>query len=487
MSPMWILLGALFFANAASKAKALPPAPPPPPPPVVVEVDPLATPPAVGESTAFVAPEPKTAMLSNGASLWVMELPSLPLVTMVIEVPGGSSLDARGKEGAAALAGRLLQRGAGGRDATAFAAEVERLGAQLDISTTRHSSSISVSVHKDRFPEALALVSDMVLAPTFRSPDLRLERKLAIADISQELEDPGSIAARLGYSLYFGAGTAWGRPVDGTAKTVASIRKSDVVGYHAKVWSGGSARITLAGDITLADATKALEGRLGQGWPKGTPAPTVVPTPNVGGDPPIYIVDRPGSAQTAFLLLFPGPALGAAEEAPATLGTIALGGTFTSRLNALLREKRGYTYGVRARVNTFPGVGVLSISTRIRTDVTAAAMTDLVAELSSIRNGVSPEEMLKARSAWSTDLVETMASREGVAWMFAPYHLVGLGPTTVKADQAELASASADSVKAAMAGYDPSKAVIVLVGDWAKIKEPLTNAGFTRTQLMPAL
>lgn len=484
MNTLWILLTALLLA--AKPVKPAPPPPPPPPAPVVV-VDPLATRPEVGPAVAFTAPEPKTSKLSNGASVWVMELPSLPLVTMVIEVPGGSSLDPRGKEGTAALAGRLLQRGAGTRDAEAFAAEVDRLGIQLDISTSRYASTISLSVHKDRLPQAIELVSDMVMRPKFQGSDLRLERKLTVADIEQDLEEPSTIAARLGYSLYFGAGTAWGRPVDGTPKTVAGLSKKDLLNYHTMVWRGSNARITLAGAITQAEANTLLEARLGSPWPAGTAAPVVVPTPYLAGEQPIYVVDRPDSAQTAFLLLFPGPALGAADEAAANLGTIALGGTFTSRLNALLREKRGYTYGVRARVNQFPGAGVLSVSTRIRTDVTAPALVDLVGELKRIQEGVTPEEMTKAQSAWTTDLVETMASREGVAAMLAPYHLVGLGPTALRADQAELAATTADGVKAAMAAYAPSGAVIVLVGDWAKIKDPLAAAGFNKIQVMPAL
>jgi predicted Zn-dependent peptidase len=181
-----------------------------------------------------------------------------------------------------------------------------------------------------------------------------------------------------------------------------------------------------------------------------------------------------------FYLVFDGPAFGDAAVAPVRSGTVVLGGTFTSRLNALLREKRGFTYGARAGVQSLPGAGVRTITTRIRTDATAPAMTDLVGELAAIRAGVTPEEVTKARAAYRQDLVEAMESRAGIAGTFTPWNVAGLEPGALAAELAAVQAATPDQVKAAMSAYDLDKAVIVLVGDKAKIAEPLAKAGFDK-------
>lgn len=171
--------------------------------------------------------------------------------------------------------------------------------------------------------------------------------------------------------------------------------------------------------------------------------------------------------------------LGAPEAAPLRVGTIALGGTFTSRLNALLREKKGYTYGVRAGLEQGRHLGATTIRTRIRADVTAPALGDLLGELESIRRGVDAAEVAKARGAFRQELVEAMGSVEGVAGSFAEYHAAGLGPNALAAELATISGVEPGAVAPAMATYDRARAVVVLVGDRKVIEAPLREAGFT--------
>ena len=176
------MLTLLLFTLAAEAKSVAKKAPPPPAPvveapaPVAPPVDALATMPVVGPEVAFTVPVPEVATLSNGASVWVIAAPSLPLVTLTLTVPGGSAWDKPGKEGAAALADRLLTQGAGNRNAEQFAAEVERLGIQLDVSTGRAMSMITMSMKRDTLEPALDLLEDMLLRPATTEEDFRRER-----------------------------------------------------------------------------------------------------------------------------------------------------------------------------------------------------------------------------------------------------------------------------------------------------------------------
>ena len=467
------LLGVLACAPKAAPPPAVVEAPAPPPP-----VDLLGPRPEVGPEVPFALPTPEAARLSNGAGVWVVSAPSLPLVTLVLTVPGGASTDAAGREGTAAIADRLLTQGAGKLDARAFAAEVERLGIQLDVDTGRAFSTISMSFAKDKMGPALDLLADVVLRPRLTAVDFARERGILASDLKLAQDEPVAVAAKVAWRAWFGAAHPYSRPPEGTVKGMAAVTFKDAKAYHKNTWAAAGARFTVAGAVTKDEVLAALEPRLGKAWKAGTAAKVALPPVPARDKAPIVLVDKPGSSQTVFYLMFDGPSFGDAAAPPVKGGTIVLGGTFTSRLNALLREKRGYTYGVRARVESLPASGVRVISTRIRTDATAPAMTDLVGELAAIRAGVSAEEVTKARAAYRQDLVEAMESRAGTAGTFASWHAADLAPPALGGELAAMQTLTPDAVRAAMAAYDPAKAVIVLVGDKAVIERPLADAGF---------
>jgi predicted Zn-dependent peptidase len=450
-------------------------------------VDLLGPMPTVGPEVPFALPTPQASKLSNGADLWVVSAPSLPLVTVTLSVPGGSAFDTPGKEGTAAIADRMLSQGAGKRDAQAFAVAVEQLGVQLDVSTGRTVSTITMSFAKDKLAPALDLLADMVLRPRLAQADFTRERGIAVSDLQQSQDEPVSVASKVAWATWFGPTHPYGRPTEGTVDGMSAVTLKDAKAYQKAAWNAAGARFTVAGAVTADEIGPALESRLGKAWKAGKAATVKLPPVPAHDKLPIVLVDKPDSAQTMFYLVFDGVPFGDPGLASERTGTIALGGTFTSRLNGLLREKLGYTYGAKASVSALPGAGVRTISTRIRTDVTAPALTALVGELDSIRKGISPEELTKARSAYRQDLVEAMETREGIAVGFSPYHAAGAAPSAFGAELGAMNAVTVDQVTPAMSAYDPARAVIVLVGDRKVIAEPLAKAGFDKITVVPAM
>lgn len=463
------------------------PKPVPPPPVAVVEApapDPLAQRPEIGAPTEFTPPTPEVGTLSNHAALWVVNKPALPLVSVILHVPGGSALDPLGHEGAGWLADRLMTQGAGKLDAKAFAETVERLGIQIDVSTTLDGSQIAVSMKKDQLDAALGLVSDMVLHPHWGVPDFKREQELAVGELTQALQEPATVAARTALSLWYGKMHPWGHPAEGTVKGMAKVTVKDVQRYHTQVWNAAGATFTVAGDITTAEAQTVLEAHLGKAWSATKPAGVTASPVPAWTDRPLYLIDSPGAAQTMFYVEFPGRPQGDARLPALRTGTIALGGTFTSRLNALLREKRGYTYGAKARTLERHGDGSVVVFSRIRTDVTGPAMEDLLGELTSIQLGITEEELGKARGAYKQDQVEAMESCAGVAETFSNYQFGGFGPGQFTMDLVAMRTVTADAVKAEMAAYDWKHALFVLVGDRATIEAAITKAGFPKVEVV---
>jgi zinc protease len=442
--------------------------------------------PAVGAAVPFEPAAPAASKLANGADLWVAEDHTLPIVSVQIAVPGGSGLDPMNLSGLATLSDQMMRQGAGSRDSTEFSEIVERLAIQLDVTTTPMESSITVTCNKDKLPTALDLVRDMILDPTYSGKALKQEKALEVAYLEQGMNEPVTVAQRLGNSTWWGDVHAYAKPTDGTIAGLKAITKADALGYHTRAWNASAAVVTVAGDTTPAEITDLLDKRLGK-WEATKPQNVVVPVPpaHAGG---ILAVDRPGSAQTMFYLVFPGYEFATTEVRPLRLGTIALGGTFTSRLNHLLREVRGYTYGVKARTVELRGLGTATIGTRIRTDATGPAIADLVGELDKIKTGITQEELDKAKGAWRQDIVEAMETKDGVVATLGEYHQFFLPPNALRTELDAMAKVDLASASAAMKAYDLSGKdyVWVMVGDRKLIEKPLADAGVGSVQWVEA-
>ena len=473
----FILVAALLAAGPAwakSKKAPEPVAAAVPPPP-----DPLGTQPEVPLPAAFTPATATASKLSNGASLWVIPNPTLPIFSLVVTVPGGSTLDPAGKEGTASLAMEMLRRGAGSRDAEAFAAETGRRGLSIETGTGPDGSSIVLSGTTEQLEVGLDLVADMILRPKLPAPELKKARELFVTSLQQNLSEPGWVAARTATSLWWGPSHPYGRPADGTQAGLKKVGMGDIKKWHKAAWVSGGSKITVSGAVDAAGIQAQVEQRLGAPWKVKAPVATSVPAPAMHRAEPIYLVDSPGSAQTGFYLVFPGLKAGHPQAPPARMGTIALGGTFTSRLNALLREKKGYTYGVRAALDEMHWGGTFVVRSRIRTDVTAPALVDLMVELEGIRQGITYEELVKAQGAFRQDVVSSLESVAGAAGAFSDAHEAGLAPDFLRTDLETASRVGVAGVKAAMGAYDISTGLVVLVGDKAIIEPELKKSGFT--------
>lgn len=478
MSRTWalgLLLCIPFVAFARSSPRmpepVLVPAPAPPP-------DPLAVAPVVGPAVPFAPPAPEAAALTNQVPVWVLPSPTLPIFTVVVTVPGGTQLDPTGKEGTAALAMEAMRHGAGDRSGPAFAAEVERRGLTIGGGAGADGSYLMLSGPSDQLAPGLDLLADLVLRPQLKGNEIKKARELLTAGLQQSLAEPAYVASRTANALYWGKAHPYGRPTDGTATGLKKASPGDVKRWHKAAWQSGGATITAAGDLSTATLLPLLNARFGT-WAAGKTVLPAVPAAPVHANEPIYLVDAPDSAQTGFYVAFPGLKIGAAAEATTHVGTVALGGTFTSRLNALLREKKGYTYGVRAAMDSMVAGGTLVVRTRIRTDVTAPALVDLLGELDGIRKGITQEELIKAQGAARQDVVASLESQGGTAGLFAGYLSTGRPASALAAEMAAVASVDALSVTPAMAGWDQAKAVFVLVGDRKVIEPALRELSFT--------
>ena len=425
--------------------------------------------PSAGAQKAFVPPVPIVRSLPSGVPVWILPAPALPLASIRVVVRGGSMEDPLRRAGLAALTDELLVHGAGDRDAHAFAALAERLAIDLGTSTHASASTVGLDLDVEHMETGLDLLADAILRPRFDKTELLLVRDQMIGSIQQGQDEPETVAAWVAMREFWGPGHPLAHPVDGTEHEVAKITRRSVVASWRKRFRGDRACFVVAGAIDPDEIVGHLATRFGDWGRKNTRRKKVPPPPARTGLDAV-LVDHPDATQSVISVVLPGVAATDPRLQPLLLGVTALGGIFTSRLNRLMREKKGYTYGAKAWLDAGYGCGTIEAKASVKRESTGEALVDLFGELRRIQGGIEPAEIEKARGARRTSVIEGLATRSGIASIHASLFEDGRAPDALRKGMARLETAGLDAVNAELRVVDPDRGVVVVVGDVKAIR-----------------
>ncbi|MEV5374948.1 peptidase M16 [Streptosporangium nondiastaticum] len=440
--------------------------------------------PQAGPAAPWAFPAPERSTLPNGLTVLRCHRPGQQVVAVDIDVVAPLAAEPEGLDGVATIMARALSEGTDKHTAEEFTAELERCGATLDAHADHPSVRLSLEVPASRLTKALGLVADALRAPAF--PDNEVERLVGnrLDEIPHELANPSRRAAMALSKELFPAGSRMSRPRQGTEETVARIDAASVRAFYEAHVRPATTTAVVVGDFTGIDLDAALADSLGA-W-TGSPAEPF-PLPPVTADDTgrVVIVDRPGAVQTQLLIGRTGADRHDAVWPAQTVGTYCLGGTLTSRLDRVLREEKGYTYGVRAfgqvLLSTPEGTGaaMLAISGSVDTASTGPALQDLWTVLRTLAaEGLTDEE----RDSAVQNLVgvaplkyETAAAVAGTLADQVEQHL----PDDFQARLYErlAATGTVEATAAVVNAFPPDRLVTVLVGDAAQIEEPVRALG----------
>lgn len=481
------LVGLALIAFAACDPATPPPARPPLPlapsasasPTSAAAVDPLGPRPVPARPEAFTPPVPTVSKAKSGLTVWLVPRHGLPLVSMTLVVPGGSAADPKGKEGLASMTANMLDEGAGGRGALELSRAFEALGAQVKTGAVSDYAFAQMTVLKKNLGAALAPFSDVVAKPSLSAADFARVKELWLNDLRARRSDPSDVAKVAGLLLHYGADHPYGHPTEGNPKSAANVTLADVTQSYERTFRKDSAVLVVVGDVTPEDVEKTIApafDALAAG--KGEPPKPLVP-PSVTKKRRVVVVDRPDAPQSVVALLLPSLA-GGAEDAPLlSRVNVALGGSFTSRLNQDLREERGITYGASSRLSFSRGAGVFVAQAAVETKKTGEAVKALLEDVAAYaKDGPTDEEAEKTRLVARADLVEAY---EGVSATSARLaRLAGIGlPAGHEALSAKARDeAPVDKLRAlAKAWLDPTEGTVLVVGPKAQVVPALDAVG----------
>jgi zinc protease len=275
----------------------------------------------------------------------------------------------------------------------------------------------------------------------------------------------------------FGAGERVGRPMDGDPTSVAALDAGDVRAFHTE-WFSRPGTLLVVGDLDRIDLTELGSIAFADTTGAAEPLTALVEAP-AHAERRIILVDRPGSVQSTLRLGHVGPHRGHPDYVPVSLAGTVLGGAFTSRLNHLIREVRGYTYGIRADFGMSRRFGRFTVSSAVQTAVTAPALVDAVAEISRTQTeGVTEAELAVARAWRAGQLSVELQSPRAIAGALATLVVHGLPDDYFANLRGQLLAATEEQISAAAAAHlRPAGLTLVIEGDSAAIRDELVATG----------
>ncbi|MEV6395860.1 pitrilysin family protein [Streptomyces sp. NPDC051907] len=445
--------------------------------------------PQAGEARPWAFPAPERGTLDNGLTVLRCHRPGQQVVAVELSLDAPLDAEPEGLDGVATIMARALSEGTDKRSAEEFAAELERCGATLDAHADHPGVRVSLEVPVSRLPKALGLLSEALRAPAFASSEVERLVRNRLDEIPHEQANPARRAAKELSKQLFPASSRMSRPRQGTEETVKRIDAAAVRAFFEGHVRPATGTAVIVGDLTGVDLDAVLADTLG-GW-TGDKA-DLRPMPPITADDTgrVVIVDRPGAVQTQLLIGRIGADRHDRVWPAQVLGSYCLGGTLTSRLDRVLREEKGYTYGVRAfgqvlrsASPTAPGgatgASMLAISGSVDTPNTGPALDDLWKVLRTLAaEGLTDAE----RDVAVQNLVgvaplkyETAASVAGTLADQVEQHLPDDYQAQLYVRLAE--TGTVEATAAAVSAFPVDRMVTVLVGDAAQIAEPVKALG----------
>lgn len=432
--------------------------------------------PSIGPPPALHLPAIEKRTLSNGLPVWVVALHKVPVVHVELAVRAGSEADPVQKFGLASLTADMLDEGAGSRSALEIADAIDYLGAELDTSSSSDTSYLDLHVPVMRLGDALPVMADVVARPTFPDAELKRVREERLTALLQAADDPEQLIEFAFPRLVYGAAHRYGTASVGTAASLRAFTRADLESFHASAYRPQNATLVVTGDVTAATVIPMLESTLGQWKTSAGPPPRALPEPRQLTARRVYVIDKPGAAQSQIRIGWVGvPRPTPDYFALRVLNTI-LGGAFTSRLNQNLREAHGYAYGASSLFDMRHSAGPFFAAAGVQTDKTAEAVREFFNELTRIHEPVGAEELEKARNYLSLLLPRNFETTRRTANALAQIAVYDLPQDFYETYGQHVRAVTAAEVKRVADKYiQPDKFAVVIVGD-RKAIEPGVRA-----------
>ena len=433
--------------------------------------------PPLGADPLLTIPTVWNDELSNGVKVYGIAQNELPLVEFSVTIKGGMLLDDINKIGVANLITDEMMEGTKTKTPIELEEAIDGLGSSIRMYTATESVVIQANCLSSKFVDTYKLVEEILFEPRWDEKEFARIKDETIENIKRRKTDPSNVASNVFNKMIYGENNILAHNTFGTEESVQSITIDDLKNYYTRNLAPENSFISIAGNIDKGAAMDALKS-LEEKWEKkGLNLPEII-TPEKPAKPAIYFVDFPGAKQSAIRIGSLGLRFTDPDYYKAVVMNYKLGGSFNSRVNMILREEKGYTYGARTGFSgsIFPGTFVASSS--VRSNTTLESTKIFMDEINKYREGIPEEDLEFTKNALiksNTRQFETLGALRGMLDDIAMYNLPF---DYVKERENEVRNMTLEEHKLLAQKYMvPSVMTCVIAGDAATQLKQLKDLG----------
>ncbi len=423
-------------------------------------------------------PAQHTHALPNGLKVTVVPRGPLPLAAARLVFRAGSAYDPSDRHGAADFTARLIRRGAAGKTGDQLADQIEFRAASVSGWASEDLLGMVLGTPSKHLSTTLELFAQMVTQPDYPAPEVELARRRSLAQIANELDDPGALADRALLVAQFD-GHPYGHEVGGNTKDIQALTREDLVAYHRRL-SPALGELFLVGDVSLDAALLAVEKNFGAWQAPRAPLVEVPPWvgPKLKGQ--VVIVDKPEQTQVQIRLGARGVPRGHRDHFALSVMNTVLGGGFTSRLVSEIRVKRGLSYGAGCHFDMMSAAGTYTVSSFTKTETAVKLVEIALAEVQRMREKGPKAAEVESVQRYICGLYPArLETNEALAGAFSDVTFYGLPADWISQYRERIAAVTVAQAAEAAAAHLPARedTVLVLVGNAEKLKKPFERYG----------
>jgi zinc protease len=449
----------------------------------VSSIDRTIEPPAAKEPEVNI-PEIWKATLANGIQVYGIQNKELPLVNLSLVINGGVYQDKIALPGVAGMVASVLPQGTKNRTPEELEEDIELLGSSINVNAGREEISMNASTLSRNFEKTLSLMKEILLEPRWDSAEFAMALTRTKNRIIQSEAQPRSVAGQFFFRLLYGTDHIFGYSTMGTRESIDKIKMDDLKAWYEMNFSPSVTKIQVAGNVSKEQVLAALKP-LETEWKAKEVVLNNYPVPPDPEKSQIYFVDIPGSRQSVIYIGY----LALSRDNPDYVRTdfinYRLGGAFTSILNQILREEKGFTYGASSSFQEMKVKAPFVAATSVRSDATFESIKIFKDEMEKYRNGISEGDLQFIKNCMILSNALRFETNESLVGMLSTMSKYGLADDYIKKEETIIKNITLEEHKAITDKYIvPDRMYYVIVGDAATQMKPLEKIGFGKPILV---
>lgn len=440
--------------------------------------------PPAGKAPEVNVPQIWKATLANGIKVYGIQNKELPLVELSLVIDGGVLQDNTDLPGVAGMVASVLPQGTKNMTPEELEEQTELLGSNINVYAGREEMTISASALSRNFEKTTALMKDILLEPRWDTAEFKMAQTRTKNSIIQAEAQPRSIASLLFNKLLFGTNHILGYNTRGTKESIVKITMDDLKNYYNNNFSPNITKILVAGNVSKEQVLAALKP-IESEWKQKDVTLKSYPTPSSPEKSQIYFVDVPGSRQSVIYAGYLALSRNDPDYVKADFTNYRIGGAFTSILNQILREEKGFTYGANSYFQEMKMKAPFIAATSVRSDATFESVKIIKDEMEKYRNGINEKDLQFIKDCMILSNALRFETNGSLVGMLATISKYGLPDDYIKQEENVIKSMTIEEHKAITDKYIlPDKMYYVIVGDGATQLKPLEKIGFGKPVLV---